>query len=60
MLAVVEGVPREGTVTARRDSLGNVLPIAIALGLLLLLGIWIPAPLAGLLNRAAAAVEVAP
>lgn len=60
VLAVVQGTPREGTVTTRgRDTFWNVLPIVLALGLLLLLGLWIPAPLAGLLDRAAAMVEVA-
>ncbi|NUQ78319.1 MAG: hydrogenase [Polyangiaceae bacterium] len=60
VLAVVQGSPREGAVTIRqRDSFWNVLPIAVALGLLLMLGVWIPAPLSALLDRAAAMVEVA-
>jgi hydrogenase-4 component F len=55
VLAVVQGNPSEGAMTVRRrDALGNIAPIVIALLLLLVLGLWIPAPLKHLLDEAAA------
>ncbi|HTO53570.1 MAG TPA: proton-conducting transporter membrane subunit [Myxococcota bacterium] len=58
VLAVVQGEPsaRSGT-TPYRDSWLGVTPIAVLLGLVLVLGLWIPAPFVALLREAAATLE---
>jgi hydrogenase-4 component F len=58
-LAVAQGEPPEGAqLTRYRDRWLSVAPIAALLALVLLLGLWIPAPLAELLSAAARAAEV--
>jgi len=46
--------------TPYRDAWLHVAPIAGLLALVLLLGVWIPEPLLGLLKQAAPALEPAP
>jgi hydrogenase-4 component F len=58
VLAVVQGEPStRGAATPYRDSWLGVTPIAALLVLVLVLGLWIPAPFVALLREAAAAVE---
>jgi hydrogenase-4 component F len=57
VLAVVQGRPPAGAETRRADTLPLVLPIALAFGLVLFLGVHVPAPLAELVREAAAYVE---
>jgi hydrogenase-4 component F len=58
VLAVVQGDPPERALGTRyRDEGLSVAPIALLLALVLLLGVWIPAPLAALLRDAASALE---
>jgi hydrogenase-4 component F len=58
VLAVVQGEPSERALaTPYRDGWLSVGPIAVLLALVLLLGLWIPAPLSALLNDAARVVE---
>lgn len=54
VLAVVQGVPPDDPEGRNvRDSAFNLLPIAAALALVLLMGVWIPLPLSTLLHDAA-------
>ena len=54
VIAVVQGTPREPAPAAPfREELGAVAPIALALGLVLLLGLYLPPPLERLLREAA-------
>ncbi|HZF12871.1 MAG TPA: proton-conducting transporter membrane subunit [Thermoanaerobaculia bacterium] len=61
VLGVVQGSPGAA---ARRtpyvDRLRKTFPILLAMGLVLLLGLWIPAPLERLLREAARSLEVRP
>jgi len=61
VLAVVLGEPSaRSEATPYRDAWLHVAPIAGLLALVLLLGVWIPEPLLGLLKQAAPALEPAP
>jgi hydrogenase-4 component F len=61
VLAVVQGdPPEEARAASFRDTVGLVLPILILMGLVLMLGLYIPAPLETLLNEAARSLEVYP
>ena len=61
VLAVVQGDPPESAQTTRyRDRWLGVAPIAVLLGLVLALGLWIPEPVLALLRGAAASLEFAP
>ena len=54
VFAVVQGNPPEDPAgTGFRDSASKTVPIFAALGLVLLMGIWIPAPVSALLHDAA-------
>lgn len=56
VLAIVQGRAPEESATGQavyRDSIGTVLPIVIFMGLVLLLGLYIPPPLDALLQKAA-------
>ncbi|MBN2193183.1 MAG: hydrogenase [Polyangiaceae bacterium] len=58
MLAVVQGTPSASETTERRpEPLALVAPAACLLGLVLVLGVHIPEPLAALLREAAAELE---
>jgi hydrogenase-4 component F len=58
VLAVVQGEPLEGQGAGRfRDGAGTGAPILLFMGLVLLLGLYIPAPLESLLREAAASLE---
>lgn len=60
VLAVVLGRPPESSRTAFRDTVHTVLPIALLLLLVTLLGMYLPPPLQRLLRQAAAFVENRP
>jgi hydrogenase-4 component F len=61
VLAVVQGEPSEKALaTPYRDTLGMTLPILILMGLVLLLGVYIPEPLAELLRAAVRELEAYP
>jgi hydrogenase-4 component F len=53
VLAVVQGNPSESTPRDYRDSFATVAPIGMAMLIVLLLGVYIPQPLASLLRDAA-------
>jgi hydrogenase-4 component F len=58
VLAVVQGEPPTKALnTPYRDSLGMTLPILLLMGLVLLLGLYLPAPLEALLQQAAQVLE---
>jgi hydrogenase-4 component F len=58
ILAVVQGTPPENTRSSdSRDSFGTTAPILACVGLVLVLGLFIPTPLDGLLHEAAAFME---
>ncbi len=59
VLAVVQGEPR-GERTEFRDSAGTVFPILVLMGLVLLLGVWIPPELETAVREAARFVEAKP
>ena len=55
VIAAVQGEPSEAAkATPFRDTLRTTAPIILSMALVLLLGLWIPASLRGLLERAAA------
>jgi hydrogenase-4 component F len=59
VLPVVQGDPPEASAAgAYRENAATVAPIILAVALVLLLGVWIPQPLAELLRSAAAYVDV--
>jgi len=60
VLAVVQGDPPENAALSDdfRDGFGTITPILASVGLVLILGIFIPAPLDSLLREAAAYLEV--
>jgi hydrogenase-4 component F len=61
VLTVVQGRPlARGKATEYRDGLLTGLPIVVSLGIVLLLGVHIPAFLGGLLNNAASSLEMKP
>jgi hydrogenase-4 component F len=61
VLAVVQGRPSGAAVASSfRDSASKTLPIAFSMALVLLLGLWIPEPLARLLREAAAGLAAKP
>jgi hydrogenase-4 component F len=61
VLAVVAGRPRAAIErTPYVDRLRKTFPILLAMGLVLLLGIWIPLPLRNLLREAAGSLEARP
>jgi hydrogenase-4 component F len=61
VIRVVQGPPAPRPPTSTfRESLGTVAPAAGLLLLVLLLGLWLPAPLRTLLDEAAAFIEVRP
>ena len=53
VLAVVQGAPPESEARTIREPWLRTLPIAACLALVLLMGLWIPAPLSALLHDAA-------
>ena len=61
VLSAVQGRPGTASAgTPYRDDLARTLPILVALALVLLLGLWIPAPLVSLLERASTGLEALP
>jgi len=61
VLGVSQGEPSAGALrTPYRDDLAKTAPLVGALALVLLLGLWLPAPLERLLREAAAALEAGP
>ena len=62
VLAVVQGDPPEtvAKTTSYRDTFGLVLPILLLMGLVLMLGLYLPEPLETLLRDAARSLEVYP
>lgn len=61
VLAVAQGEPpAEGSETTYRDRFSTVAPVVLFMALVLLLGLYIPAPLDSLLRDAVAAVEGTP
>lgn len=61
VLAVVQGQPGPAADrTAFRDTVQTILPIALLMALVLLLGVYLPPPLAALLQDAAAYLEPRP
>ena len=61
VLTVVQGRPLPGRpASAYRDHLLTGLPLVISLGLVLMMGTHIPAPLADMVHRAATFLEVHP
>ena len=60
VLAVVQGEPPEQVPEGFRDRLGTVAPIALLMAIVVLLGVYIPAPVSGLVRNAAAFVELKP
>jgi hydrogenase-4 component F len=60
VITVVQGKPSEGaSATTFRDEFSTVAPGIILIGLVLLLGVYIPAPVDGLIRNAASSLEVA-
>jgi len=57
ILPVLQGDPDPAVRTQYRDTFGLTAPMAGALLLALVLGLWVPGPLLGLLTRAAAIAE---
>lgn len=58
VLRVVQGrVPAEAATTPYRDGLLTAAPVVILMGLVLLLGLYIPAPLKAIINDAAVLLE---
>jgi len=61
ILPVLQGTPNPSRVRSQHhDTPGTTGPVLAALLLALALGLWLPSPMAGLLNRAAALVEGRP
>ncbi len=61
VLSAVQGRPGTASAgTPYRDDLARTLPILVAAGLVLLLGLWIPEPLVRLLERASEGLEALP
>ncbi len=61
VLAVVQGVPSAAAAGGTfRDSFGNIWPIAALLGVVLLLGLYLPPPLQALLREAAVSLGGTP
>jgi hydrogenase-4 component F len=60
VLSVVQGDPPEEVPTAYRDRIGTVAPILLLMAVVLLLGVYVPAPLGTLVRNAATFVEVNP
>jgi len=61
VLSAVQGRPGTASAgTPYRDDLARTLPILVAAGLVLLLGLWIPEPLVRLLERAGEGLEALP
>jgi hydrogenase-4 component F len=59
-LPVVQGEPPEEKSPGYRDSFGTVAPIALLMAIVVLLGVYIPAPVGALVRNAAAFVDVKP
>jgi hydrogenase-4 component F len=61
VLSAVQGRPGTASAgTPYRDDLARTLPILVLAGLVLLLGLWLPAPFVNLLERASAGLEALP
>ncbi len=60
VLSVVQGDPPEEAPTAYHDRIGTVAPILLLMAVVLLLGVYVPAPLGTLVRNAATFVEVNP
>lgn len=60
VLSVVQGEPPERQSEGFRDRLGTVAPIALLMALVVLLGVYVPAPVGALVRNAASFVEVKP
>jgi hydrogenase-4 component F len=60
VLAVTQGEPPPSEPEGFRDRLGTVAPIALLMAVVVLLGVYVPAPLNALLRNAAAFVDVKP
>jgi hydrogenase-4 component F len=61
VLSAVQGRPGTASAgTPYKDDLARTLPILVAAGLVLLLGLWLPEPLVSLLERAGEGLEARP
>jgi hydrogenase-4 component F len=60
VLAVVLGQPKAKAATGFHDGFWNGVPLLVLIGLVLMLGVYIPPPLMGLLEQAARYLEVQP
>lgn len=60
VLAVVQGVPSEMSDTGFRDSFWKTAPMFLSLGLVLMMGVWIPRPLYAFIEEAARTLQVIP
>jgi hydrogenase-4 component F len=60
VLAVVLGKPKEKSFSSFRDGFWTGLPLLVSIGLVLMLGLYIPPPLLELLTQAAHFLEVRP
>ncbi len=60
VLAVVQGVPSAAADTGFRDSFWKTLPMFLALGLVLMMGVWIPKPVYELLEKTALTLQELP
>src|SRR5713101_4830674 len=58
VLAVVQGEPPEAEPEGFRDRVGTVLPIALLMAIVVLLGVYIPAPVSRLVHNAADFVDL--
>jgi len=58
VLAVVQGEPPEREPDGFRDRVGTVAPIVILMAIVLLLGVYLPAPVSRLVHNAAAFVDL--
>jgi len=58
LLAVVQGEPPERQPDGFRDRVGTVAPIVVLMAIVLLLGVYLPAPVSGLVHNAAAFVDL--
>jgi hydrogenase-4 component F len=60
VLAVVQGVPSDSADTGFRDSLWKTVPMFVALGIVLIMGVWIPEPLYAFIEKAAYTLQELP
>jgi hydrogenase-4 component F len=60
VLAVVQGEPKEEGPSAYQDRFGTVAPVLLLMAIVVLLGVYLPAPVGALVGNAAAFVELKP